>query len=392
MSRVLIAPVTVLSGGLFTLRASADTDATATADGSAAQSPTEASAPADSSGGGSSGAPSDSSSGVSIGVAVAINYVRVFNLAVLPIDATVISHGATIQALSGGMDELGASATSGAGGGSVGIAGSVAIDIENIDTEAVMAGVLTAGTGDVAIALSNVTTTATVNSGIPLGIGGAFSATADQSASANTTAEGDAQGKSAAVGVSLALTIANHSTEATLLRNLSAGGAITLAAHGSSDSSATAKASAAGAPEDSSGSAGAPADSTSGGHPGTGVSDQVASQRGFLDTTHSSNGGGASDGGDSTPSSDTSDGGVSVAAAVAINLAKTTSRATLIGAITVNTNGGRFTLSTSADTDAKATADGSAVQPPDASASSSGSSGSGGSGGSGGSSGSSGSG
>src|SRR2546428_12028111 len=93
---------------------------------------------------------------------------------------------------------------------------------------------------------------------IPPGIGGDYRATADQSASANTTAEGDAQGKSAAVGVSLALTIANHSTEATLLRNLSAGGAITLAAHGSSDSSATAKASAAGAPRKLSGRARCP--------------------------------------------------------------------------------------------------------------------------------------
>ena len=54
----------------------------------------------------------------------------------------------------------------------------------------------------VAIALSNITTTATVGpSGTPLDIGGSFSATTDQSSSANTTAEGDAQGKSAAVGV-----------------------------------------------------------------------------------------------------------------------------------------------------------------------------------------------
>src|SRR4029077_5708508 len=52
--------------------------------------------------------------------------------------------------------ELGASATSGAGGGTVGVAGSVAVNIEKIDTIASLDGTLTVGaTDDVTIAASS---------------------------------------------------------------------------------------------------------------------------------------------------------------------------------------------------------------------------------------------
>src|SRR5439155_954768 len=82
--------------------------------------------------------------------------------------------------------------------------------------------------------------------------------------------------------------------------------------------------------------------------------DQVAQQRGFADTTSTSNGGHGT-GGTGTPSASTSDGGVSVAAAVGINLATTTSLATVADNVTIHA-GGRFTLATSADTDAQAAA------------------------------------
>ena len=119
----------------------------------------------------------------------------------------------------------------------------------------------------VAIAISNITTLATVGAGNDLSVG-AFAASADQTASANTTAEGDAKdAKTAAVGVALALTIANHRTEATLWREPTSGGAVSLAAQASSDTSATAKASAAGAPQDESAAA-APADPSSSGSAG----------------------------------------------------------------------------------------------------------------------------
>ncbi|HEV8535697.1 MAG TPA: hypothetical protein VGR87_08260, partial [Candidatus Limnocylindria bacterium] len=448
-SRATIGAVTVTAGALFTLSTAADTDAFASADGSAARGPSDASAPADSSGG--AGAPSDSTSGASIGAGVAINYAKIRNEAILPAGANVTSDGATIEALMRSTHELGASATSGAGGGAVGVAGSVAIDIENTRTSASIIGSLNAGhasgggggagkvrvkavsvsktvvdalpaiapadgsgsassgvtshsfgvgasvalaaiddtttasltgtltgatdlsltaetahsadvrakTGaaggkvaivpSVAIALSNVTTLATVSTGAPLDMSGGFSASATQAASANTTAEGDAQGGSAAIGVSLALTIANHRSEATLLRNLDAAGDVALSAHGASESSATATASAAGAPQDESG----------GGHAGNGVDQQVSRERSFASDASAAAGGDGSGGAASTPSASTSSGGVNVAAAVAINLAQSISRAT-IGAITARATG-RFTLSTSANTDARATADGSAV-------------------------------
>src|SRR6185295_8395997 len=257
----------------------------ATADGSAVRSAS------DSTTGGSSGDPADATTGVTIGAGVAINKTDVTNSAVLPAGTIVTSNGATIQAIMNSEHELSASATSGAGGGSVGVAGSLAIEIENIRTIASLEGTLNAGTGSVsitassdssssasalpadstaaasassvgigasvavvddtttasitgtlngggsvalaattehgltvhaktgaaggdvavvpsvAIALSNITTVAFVTSGTALSVG-AFSASADQSASAKTAAEGDAQGDDAAVGVSLALTIA----------------------------------------------------------------------------------------------------------------------------------------------------------------------------------------
>src|SRR5439155_1172900 len=428
-SRATIGAIHVTAGGPFVLSTSADTDAHATADGSAARGPGDASEPSDSSGG--AGAPADPTTGASIGAGVAINYVRIANEAVLPQHATVDSRGATIEAVMSSEHELGASATSGAGGGAVGIAGSVAIDIENINTNASLDGTLNAGAGDVriaaasnatsatealptgagvtgvgsvgigasvgvaviddkttanlngsltgghdltlasstthvatvsaktgaaggkvavvpsvAIAISNVTTTATVVDGNTLDPSGDFSATADQTASAHTTALGDAEGSSAAIGVSLALVIANHRVEATLLRDIDATGGVGLGAHGASGSSATARASAAGAPEGSS----------EGGHAGNGVDQQVAGERSFASDTSTANGGDGSGGAESTPTASTSGGGVDIAAAVTINLATSISPAT-IRAIT-GPAGARSALSTWADTDTPASIDG----------------------------------
>src|SRR5207249_1284000 len=118
----------------------------------------------DGSGSASAGSPSDSStSGVTIGAAVAINYVGVINEAILPFGATVTADGATLEAVmtDDGTNTRGASATSGAGGGAVGIAGSVAIEIENIQTTASLEGWLNAGPGDVSIQAASDSTTST---------------------------------------------------------------------------------------------------------------------------------------------------------------------------------------------------------------------------------------
>src|SRR4029077_16885249 len=203
-------------------------------------------------------------------------------------------------------------------------------------------------TPSVGITLSNVTTTATVSGGTDLNITGSFDATANQTASAGTTAEGSAKAKTAAIGASVALTIANHTPEATADRNITAGGAVALRAHGSSNSDATAKASA----------AGAPGDASDGGQAGDGVDQQVAHERALAATTSADNSGSGTAGAASPPAAKTSGGGVSVAAAVGINLATTTSRAT-IGDIHVSA-GGAFVLSTSATSAGDRTQDGGA--------------------------------
>ena len=208
----------------------------------------------------------------------------------------------------------------------------------------------------VAIAISNVTTQAYLSAGNPLVLTGSATIRATQVASAMTTARGDTEGNDAAVGIALALTIANHKTEAWTDRNITATGGVTISANGSSDSGAAAVASAAAAPEDTSPSA-APADPSS-----SGVTEQVNDQRGFADQLSLDNGGTGDGDSDETPNAETSDGGVSVAAAVGINIAKTFSTASVgmgvaSGALSA---GGPVSLTTKADTDAAASADGSA--------------------------------
>ena len=77
-----------------------------------------------------------------IGAAVAINLVKIMNTAVVGTDVLIHSHGLTLAAAmrsSGGSDgthTLDTEATSGAGGGKVGIAGSLALTIADITTGA----------------------------------------------------------------------------------------------------------------------------------------------------------------------------------------------------------------------------------------------------------------
>jgi hypothetical protein len=205
-------------------------------------------------------------------------------------------------------------------------------------------------TPSVAIALSNVTTLSTVSSGSALSVG-SFTASADQTASASTDASGSADAGTAAVGLSLGLTIANHKSEATLARDLAATGAIALTVSNASSSTASAAASAGGAPGDSTGS-------------GSSVDGSIAAERSFANSTSQANGGSGTSGSDPSPSASTKDGGISVAAGVAINLAKSNALATIATGLTV-TAGGTFTLGTKASADATATADGSASRPVD---------------------------
>ncbi|HEY1419818.1 MAG TPA: hypothetical protein VGG90_03820, partial [Candidatus Dormibacteraeota bacterium] len=118
--------LTVFSGGNVTFGSSANTDASATADGSASTS-------------------GDSST---IGVAVAFNVAQIENHADLGAGSTVtgndVKFGATMTPVGSGTPnkshDVSASATSGSGGGgSIGVAGSVALNVVIIHTTSVVA-------------------------------------------------------------------------------------------------------------------------------------------------------------------------------------------------------------------------------------------------------------
>src|SRR5207245_5564625 len=153
----------------------------------------------------------------------------------------------------------------------------------------------------IAVVISNVTTTASIAGGTALSVTGAVEVKAEQSASALTDAQGDTKGKKVAIGVALALTIAHHTALASINRNVTAGGAVSVLAFGSSATASDATASA----------RGAPGDATSGAASG-GVTKQVGDQRDLGNTKASesgSTGGGNSTSGDgSSAKTETSSG------------------------------------------------------------------------------------
>jgi LPXTG-motif cell wall-anchored protein len=366
----------------------------------------------------------------------------VTNTAVLPAGDTVHAKGLTVSATEtvDGADAVstyGAQSTSGAGGGKVSVAGSLALAVVDQQTDAELAGTVTLTGGDaavtagsaasttvkaeptkggvtstnvgvgasvalaliqddttavlddgialtgarnvslaatasddavveakmgaaggkvavspaVAIALSNVTTTARLGSlADPIRLSGSLSATATQNAGASSTAGAVTGGaSSAAIGIGIGLTIANHTVTGTTDRSIVAGGDVTLGASSVSTSAAAAQASAAGAPE-SSGSSGAAGD---------GVDDQVSGQREFADDSAQDNHV-AGTGGMTTPSAETSGGKINVAAAIAITIATVTATATIEHDGLDITAGRLVTLASSQNTDAATNADGTA--------------------------------
>ncbi|KAG1649184.1 hypothetical protein GQR58_029239 [Nymphon striatum] len=180
-----------------------------------------------------------------------------------------------------------------------------------------------------------------------------------------TTATGSSSstGGSAAVGIALALTIANHTVSATTLRNVSTDGSVTMSAVGRSVSTSTATASAAGAPGDGQpGSPNDPAADTP--DPDGDVNKQIAANRTLADDRAKENKPeGATDaestsGTVETPSAESSTGPITVAAAIAVNIANTDAVADVPTGVTINA-GGAVTIQASNNTDAEANADGS---------------------------------
>ena len=206
----------------------------------------------------------------------------------------------------------------------------------------------------VAISLSNVTTSATIGTGSDLSVAGAVTAHATQTAKVTTTATGATKGGNAGIGLSLALTVANHLVDSQLERNLSATGAVSFTADGSSSTDSEATASSKGAKgkgDDSSGKdVNGKADSN--------LSDANSTSSGASGKdSGKTNTPAAKSGDDSSGSGGTS---VEVAAAAAITMITSQSLAQIADGLTV-TSGGLVTLSTSANTDGTAKGSGSAV-------------------------------
>jgi hypothetical protein len=277
------------------------------------------------------------------------------------------------------QQEQGDSDADGQSGEAIGVGASVAVNLgDNDSTAKIHAGAVVNGANDISLSASGAhsvvttaeggaaggtavtplvamtvaqnDTSAEIMAGSALTIGGDLSIDASHDNEAASLAKGATEASSAAIGASLALTIAEDTLSADLARDLSAGGAVMLAATSMAASRSDAQASAAGAAQDDE-------DSTD---DDTGVQDQSNAQ---VDYANSRTDGGTNS--SSAPDSATSSGPVSVAAAIAINIAQdSASRATLGGEagtpISVAAQGG-LSVRSAANHDAAANADGSAV-------------------------------
>ncbi|HSC16748.1 MAG TPA: hypothetical protein VLI71_16585, partial [Gammaproteobacteria bacterium] len=210
--------ITIVSSGTVTLRSGANTDASATADGSTTQG------------------------GTGIGAAVALNVADVTNTAGIvnmtgPGTTTVVTaDGIVVEALMTDRDSTdvhstSAKATSGASAGEIGVAGSLAINVTTVRTDALLysGAQLTLQDGsDAGSAIGE------------LKVAAVAVTKADAQA---LPKEGGATGADAAVGASLALNIANNDTRALVQTNAQITGAadVTVSASGKHEMTTKAK-------------------------------------------------------------------------------------------------------------------------------------------------------
>ena len=174
--------LTINAGGALGLSASNNTDASASADASATVPK----------------ASNNNSSAVGVGAAVAINVANVSNTATIGA-ANVTANGVKLEAVMTDVNgdkthTFGAAAKSGAGGGTIGVAGAVGISVDNVHTEA------------------SIATGASVNAGA-----GDVGLTAESRTSSTVTAlpnNGGASGTNVGVGVSVGVNVGNYDTHA----------------------------------------------------------------------------------------------------------------------------------------------------------------------------------
>lgn len=220
----------------------------------------------------------------------------------------------------------------------------------------------------------NTTTARLGESPVETTLSGKFSSTAEHKSSATTTATGQTSGSSVAVGVSIGLTTAVDTVTADLERDVNATNGVEVNAKSTAKSSTTATASVAGG-EKAKDDGSAPA---AGGGSGSGqsVDDKVAGQQSKATTagkttaakapaTTPAAGSTAGDKLDTNkqppPKGETSEGGVSVAAAVGVNVGIATTTARVGKGRQITSSGGALKVSSINETDTSAKAEGSQV-------------------------------
>ena len=290
---------------------------------------------------------------VGIGASVAVNVVGTRTLAQLADGAQL--QGARDLALDAGSTHAVHTETEAGSAGGISITPSAAISIVNNTTQASL------GT----------------SSNLPLTLNGDLLLQAAQSTSTTTTAKGSAVGGKAAIGAAVAVALVDDLVETTTARAIVANGtsgagkgSVTFKAQGASASEVSATASASGGHQaDDAGAAGgtgsgedASVDDKIGKQLALGKNKQTANKVGDS-KQQASTGGAVQAQKNGEGSASTSEGKISVAAAVGVNLQNATARAD----VPVNvTSAGALTLAASNNTDAKVTADGSALPQADA--------------------------
>ena len=264
----------------------------------------------------------DAEDALGMGAGVALNIDSNTTLAELMDTAQLIgAHDLSFTADS--VATVSTNADSGSSGGSASISPSVAITVVTNTTQAEVGGPDAAND--------------------PLSVAGAFSATATHTGTAATSTGANAgDGDDFSAGVSIALGFVTDLTTATTARSINAqGGGITFESDGSAASLVSSSASADGGPSD--------------GSSGT-VDFQNALQRAYADSMGlitDSKGNSVSAGNTksaaATPSAQTSDGSVTVAAAVAVNIVDSESVATIPGGLSI-TAAGPLTVNANNDT------------------------------------------
>ncbi len=267
----------------------------------------------------------DNGSAVGAGASVALSLIRDDIIAAVAAGATPTGIGAlTLTAT--GVDDATTETVGGSDGG----------------TSATLTGVAS-------IAIHNVRTFAGVLTGTVLTLA-SLAATASQTAKATTSATGATKagtGSSLALTISFALASVDHEAEASIARDVTATGPVSLTAAAVSKTTTTAEASAKGAPGEGSG--------------GNATNDNVKTKSDSKLGDAGSKTKGGADGGTATPEQKNEDGtSVSVAAAIAINLITSVSRAMLLAGSSLITSGA-VTFIASNNTDAAATAKGTAT-------------------------------